>query len=73
MERARFQVTQGNTRCKTIILRRSAKGKYIENESTKPSFKLTSVVFPESHRVASFTVLTFHPTTFLEIGINKRG
>ena len=36
-------------------------GKYIENQLTKLSFKLTSDIFPESHRVALFIVFKFHP------------
>ena len=37
----------------------------IESQLTKPSFKLTSAVFPESHCVILFMVVTFHLTKFL--------
>ena len=54
-------------------LKPSAKGKCIGNQSTKSSFKLTSAVIPESHRVASFMVFTFHPTKFSHLlGIYDR-
>ena len=41
------------------------------NKQTKPSFKLASVVFPESHGVASFMVFTFHPAMFFQEDITN--